>query len=57
MILVMHIQKSISRKVGKKEYYKYRVIVPLKIMYELDWDEDTEISLKISGKKLVVEKI
>ena len=53
----MHIQKSISRKVGKKEYYKYRVIVPLKIMYELDWDEDTEISLKISGKKLVVEKI
>jgi|APSaa5957512535_1039671.scaffolds.fasta_scaffold34531_2 hypothetical protein len=52
----MHIQKSISRKVGKKEYYKYRITIPLKIMYELDWDEDTEINMKISNNKVIVEK-
>jgi len=52
------ITKSTNRRVeGRKEpYYKYIVTIPGKHLKELEWDEKTRLNMKVTGKKLVIEK-
>ena len=48
--------KSVNRKVGDVEYYKHIVTIPNKYLKELGWSDKTNLNMKVSGKKLVIEK-
>ena len=50
------ITKSVNRRVGDMEYYKHIVTIPNKHLKELGWSEKTSLNMKVSGKKLVIEK-
>lgn len=52
----MKITKSVNRKVAGVEYYKHIVTIPNKHLKELGWNEKTSLNMKVSGKRLVIEK-
>ena len=52
----MKITKSVNRKVGNIEYYKHIVTIPNKYLKELGWSDKTNLNMKVSGKKLVIER-
>ena len=56
MIKYVKISKTTNRKVGKKEYFKHIVTVPNKFLQELNWSDKTELNMKVSGNKIVIEK-
>ncbi len=49
------IQKQLSRKIGNKEYAKYVLVIPPKIIKEAGLKEGTDVIFSIEGKKLCVE--
>lgn len=54
------VTKSINRRVGDKEYAKYIITIPQKLMNELEWSDKTSLSMRIepksNPKRLVIEK-
>ena len=50
------ITKSVNREVEGVKYYKYIVTIPNKHLNELGWDDKTSLNMKVTGKKLVIEK-
>jgi len=56
MIKYVKITKGLNRIVGKKKYYKHIVTIPNGVLDELNWTDKTELNMRVSGKKLVIEK-
>lgn len=52
----MNLQKQLSKKVGDKEYVKYVIVVPPKLIEKLGWKGGEELEAKIKKDKLVIEK-
>jgi hypothetical protein len=40
----------------EEEYYKHIITIPQKLLKDLDWDENTELRMKVECKKLVIEE-
>jgi|APSaa5957512535_1039671.scaffolds.fasta_scaffold09476_3 hypothetical protein len=54
----MKIVKKYVRTGSKgQEYYKYDLGITPSLLKDLKWDENTKIIAKISGKKLIIEKV
>ena len=51
----MRLQKQMSRKIGDKEYAKWVLVIPPKIIEEAKLKEGQEIEAKIKDKKIVLE--
>ena len=52
----MKLQKQLSRKVEKKTYYKYIMIIPNKMVKSLGWKAGIELSVALKGKKMIIEE-
>ena len=52
----MHLQKQLSRKVGDKEYAKWVLVIPPKIIAKLGWNNETDLEIEIKGDKLIIER-
>lgn len=50
------IQKQLSRKVGKKEYVKYVLVIPPKDVEDSGFKTGEELKLKSSKGKIIIEK-
>jgi hypothetical protein len=46
------LQKQLSRHFGGREYVKWVVVLPPRIVKELEWGEGMELIAKIDGKGL-----
>ena len=51
----MQIQSTVSRKIGKKEYKKYWVVIPPKVMKELGWKKGDKVDPLVINKKLLID--
>ena len=51
----MKIMKVVDKKVGDTTYYKYRINLPKEVVEELKL-LDKQISVKVEGKKIIIEK-
>ena len=51
------LQKQVSRKVGKKEYSKYVLIIPENQIKEAGFSEGEELSIKSQKDKIIIEKV
>lgn len=51
----MKLQKQVAYKYKEKTHYKYVVLVPQDIVYDLGWEAGQELLPKIDGRKLVLE--
>jgi len=52
----MKLNKRVNRVVGDTTYYKYSITIPKKYVDDLKWNEKTELKMKMSGKKITIEK-
>lgn len=52
----MRLLSQISREYNGKEYEKFWVILPSKVIKELGWKKGQELEAEIKGEKLVIEK-
>ncbi len=52
----MRLQKQVSRKVGDTEYEKSWVVIPNKLLEELNWKTGQELKAEVKGKELVIKK-
>ncbi len=52
----MYLQKQLSKKIGDKEYAKYVIVVPPKLIEQLKWKGGDELEAEIKDKKLIIEK-
>ena len=55
----MKLKKVLSRrdKDINREYFRYDITIPNEVIEnELKWKKDEELSFKIQGKKLIIEK-
>ena len=50
----MYLQKQLSKKIGDKEYVKYVIVVPPKLIDKLGWKGGEELEAKVKDKKLVM---
>lgn len=53
---MVKLQKQLSRKVGKKEYPKYVLVIPPKDVEESGFKAGEELKIKSSKGKIVIEK-
>ena len=53
---MVKITASKDKSVKGKTYYKYRMAISKEIMQNLGWDENTHVTRKVVGKKLIIEK-
>lgn len=53
----MQLQKQLSRKYKDKEYSKYVIVIPPKIIEKLDWKEGDKLDCIVSGEKLIIKKL
>lgn len=51
------LQKQVSRKVGKKEYSKYVVVIPESEIKSAGFKEGEELKVKNVKGKIVIEKL
>jgi len=51
----MKLQSQVSRKVGDKEYKKFWIVIPQKILQKLNWKSGQELKGEVKGDKLVIE--
>jgi bifunctional DNA-binding transcriptional regulator/antitoxin component of YhaV-PrlF toxin-antitoxin module len=51
----MKLQKQLSRKVKNKEYVKWVIVLPSKLVKKLKWKEGQEIEVEIKKKKLILK--
>lgn len=52
----MKLIKHRGRKYGDKDYYKYTVVIPNKIIKLLGWKGGEELTVNVKRKKVVIEK-
>ncbi|MBW2976927.1 AbrB/MazE/SpoVT family DNA-binding domain-containing protein [Candidatus Woesearchaeota archaeon] len=52
----MYLQKQLSKKIGNKEYAKWVLVVPPKIIEKLGWKAGEELEAEIKGSRLIIEK-
>ena len=54
----MKLKKHLNRKDKStgKEFYRYDLTLDPNLVSELKWKSDQELSARVSGKKLVIEK-
>jgi bifunctional DNA-binding transcriptional regulator/antitoxin component of YhaV-PrlF toxin-antitoxin module len=52
----MYLQKQLSKKVDDKEYSKYVIVVPSKLIAELKWKGNEELEAEVKDGKLIIEK-
>ena len=52
----MKLQSQVSRKVGDKEYKKFWVVIPQKIIKKLGFKAGDELKAVVKGGKLVIGK-
>ena len=52
----MYLQKQLSKRIGEKEYSKYVIVVPSKLIEKLGWKGDEELEAEIKKGKLIIEK-
>ena len=55
-LIMAKLQKQVSRKVGKKEYSKYVLIIPENQVKEAGFTEGEELSIKSQKDKIIIEK-
>lgn len=51
----MKLQSQVSRKVGDKEYRKFWIVIPEKLLKKLGWKTGQELKGDVKGDKLVIE--
>lgn len=54
---VAKLQKQLSRKVGKKEYSKYVVVIPEIEIKMVGFKEGEELKIKNKNGKLIIERL
>ena len=52
----MKLQKQLSRKIGSKEYAKWVMVIPPKIVKEAKLKEGQELEVKIDKGKIMIER-
>ncbi|MBW2990782.1 AbrB/MazE/SpoVT family DNA-binding domain-containing protein [Candidatus Woesearchaeota archaeon] len=52
----MRLLWQISRTYQNTNYDKYWIVIPNKLIKELDWDKGEELKAKVKGEKLIIEK-
>lgn len=50
----MKLQKQLSRKVAKKEYVKWVIIIPPSKIEKLGWKEGEELEAEVKNSKLIL---
>ncbi|MBI2108434.1 AbrB/MazE/SpoVT family DNA-binding domain-containing protein [Candidatus Woesearchaeota archaeon] len=53
MILI----KQKGRDYGNKEYFKYIVVIPNRIIRGVGWKGGEELDVELKGDKLIIEKV
>ncbi len=56
LLFAMYLQKQLSKKIGDKEYAKYVIVVPPKLIDKLKWKGGEELEAEVKGDKLVIER-
>jgi len=56
MRLLSHISRKYKAKEGIKNYEKFWIVIPNKIIEQLKWKKGQELEPEVKGDKLVVEK-
>lgn len=51
----MKIMKVVNKRVGDTTYYKYRINLPKQVVEDSKL-KNKEVSVKLKGKKIVIEK-
>lgn len=52
----MYLQKQLSKKIGDKEYSKYVIVIPPKIVEKLGWKSGEELEAEVKKGKLIIER-
>lgn len=52
MHLGVKLQKQVSRRLGDKEYAKWVVVLPPRIVRELGWKEGQDLKFQMDGRTL-----
>jgi len=52
----MKLQSQVSRKVGDKEYKKFWIVIPQKLLKKLKWKIGQELKGNIKKGKLIIEE-
>lgn len=52
----MRLQKQKVRKRQNKQYFKWVVLIPPKIIEKLKWKKGQELKHEVKNKKLILEK-
>jgi len=50
----MKLQKHISKKSGKREFFKYVIVLPNKTISKLGWQRGEELVFSITSRKLLL---
>jgi len=50
----MKLQKQVSKKSGKHEFFKYVIVVPNKTVTKLGWQRGEELLFSITSKRLLL---
>ena len=50
----MKLQKQVSKKKGKQEFFKYVIIVPNKTVTKLGWQKGEELVFSITSSRLLL---
>ncbi len=53
----MKLQKQLSRRVGAKEYPKWVIAIPPKLINALGWNEGQSLESKVLGNQLLIELV
>ncbi len=51
----MKLQSQVSRRIKKKEYRKFWVVIPNEIVEKLGWVEGQEVSPEVKGHTLILK--
>ena len=51
----MKLQSQVSRRIEKKEYRKFWVVIPNEIVEKLGWVEGQEVSPELKGHTLILK--
>lgn len=52
---MVKLQKQLSRKVGDKEYVKYVIVIPSKVIEKVGFKEGQEIKIKTVKGKIILK--
>lgn len=52
---LMKLVKQHTRKYGDKDYYKFFVVIPQKIIEELGWKGGEDLEAEVKDKKLIIK--